>query len=440
MPLPDSDPSVSDRLSIHTDLTGASLDYTLDYASDTGTYAPPRTHVGDRTSRWSFEPPSSQGVSKRSSLDSRRVDNGGFERHQYPAPLEVSTSTGLVGRRTTATTPPNIPPEAGRSRQEEQGQSLQDPLGSVMQSSRPSSAGALKEFGEFARTSRGLHVIRSSSPSDSDHHSSPIVPPPSYDEATDSLGQLHGPRNRFQYDVHVDAHHTTYAGPPHQGTYQSLRPLPTIPRRYDGRTTPMESAYLGHTRPVEGHVPWSHHHSMKKPAVAVSEAPEYTTERPNSRLSTTQHTKKPLYHQEPASSNSFHRLEPHLEGGEQPNPHVFETETDTTPCESLARYHKRSVTPTVDSTRAHTPRSEPSMLDDIPTSSRAPAVTTSIPSSPLEVQLPLTPTLPLPATTMQAESDHIEGSQETQPKQLSKIERALLRRAVVGMKVDNSQV
>lgn len=73
----------------------------------------------------------------------------------------------------------------------------------------------------------------------------------------------------------------------------------------------------------------------------------------------------------------------------------------------------------------------PTHLDDTATSSRAPVVTTHVPSSPLLMPLPL------PATATQPGS---EGSQETPPKQLSKVERALLRRAVVGMKVDNPQV
>lgn len=77
----------------------------------------------------------------------------------------------------------------------------------------------------------------------------------------------------------------------------------------------------------------------------------------------------------------------------------------------------------------------PTHLDDTPTSSRAPVVTTHVPSSPLLMPLPLP--LPLPATATQPGS---EGSQETPPKQLSKVERALLRRAVVGMKADNPQV
>ncbi len=347
----------------------------------------------------------------------------------------MSTSTGPVGQRAIATTLPNIAPEAGRLRQEEERQSLQGPSGSVMQSPRPSPAGVLTELGEFARTSPDPRVICPSSPSDSDQHFSPTAPPPSYDEAIDSLGRSLGQGNRLQYDVpHVGSHHATYGAPVHQGIYQGSRAFPTMPHRYNGRTTPMESAYLGHTRPVEGHSPWLHQQSMEKSAVTIAGASEYTTERPNISLPTTQHTKIPLCHQDPASSKPFHRLELHLEGGEQSFPHILENDNDITPREAVARYHQRSATPTVDPTRAHTPRNEPPMpnyLDNTPTSSRAPVVTTHVPSSPLLMPLPL------PATAMQAES---EGSKETPPKQLSKMERALLRRAVVGMKVDNPQV
>ena len=97
------------------------------------------------------EPPSTTtgSITPNAVERSRRVDNGSFERRQYPAPLEVSTSTGLEGKRTITT---NISPEDGRLQQEEQGQA---PSGSVMQSSRPSSVGALKGFGEFAPSGQG---------------------------------------------------------------------------------------------------------------------------------------------------------------------------------------------------------------------------------------------------------------------------------------------
>jgi hypothetical protein len=385
-------------------------------------------------------------------------------------PLEGSTSTGSGSTRPISTALPNISPEASRLRREEQRQSTLDSLGSAVQSSRPNSAGIL---GEFPHTSRDPHAMLSSSSSSPDQHFLSTVPPPSYDEATDTLGPMHSPRNRFQFDgPHVDPHHATYDAPLHQGTYQTSRSLPAIPRRYDGRATPMSSAYLDHTRSMEGHLHGQL--SMKKSAVAISgasaSASECNKERPNSRLSTTQYTKQSLYCHDPASSESFHRrFESHLEDGPElpePAPHVVvldndnenenDNENDTSLSrESLLMYHERSATPTVvDHSPDHRPSpgpSTPNHMSDTLTSSPPPAVTTNegVPSlPPLQLPLPLLSPplsplpLPMPVTAVQAESDpdHIDRSQETQPKQLSKMERALLRRAVVGMKVDNPQL
>jgi hypothetical protein len=325
-------------------------------------------------------------------------------------------------------TSPNISPEAGRSRWEEQRQSPRDSSGSVIQLSPPSSAGVLTELGEFARASQDSRVMRSFSHSSSERHLSFTVPPPPYDEATDSLAPLHGQRSRLQFDEHIHPHHAAYDTPLHR---QTSRPLPAIPRRYDGRTTPMESAYFDHNLFREGRSPMLHQQSMKKSAVTIAGASEYTKERPDSRLSTTRHTGKSPYRQDLSSSKPFHTSERHPESGERPHPHVLDNENDMTPPQSFGRSQERSVTQTVDPMRGRTSRTEPSTPNhtaDTPPASRAPVVTTSVPS------------LTLPVTAIQAESDLIDGSQETQPKKLSKMERALLRRAVVGMKVDNPQL
>jgi len=418
----DSDPSVVERLSAHNDHTDA----TLDYSSDADTYIPPRPHVGSRASRWSLEPLPDQEVPSRSSLESGWTVIGGLERHQYPTPMEGSTYTGLGGMRGIATALPDFSPEAGRSRREEQRQSPRNYSGSVMQSSRPRSAGILTELGEFARTSRDHRVMRSFSSSGSDQHFYSTIPPPSYHEATDSLVPVHGQRHRLQFgEPHVDAQHAAYDAPLHQETYQTSRPLPAIPRRYDERTTPMDSTYLDHIRSREGQLLFLHRQSMKKPAVAISAASECTKERPN-----TPYTQKSLYCQDPASSEAFDTREYDLEDIERPESHVLDNENYIAPYQSSERYHNRSVTPTVDPTRDRTSQTEPSMpthTADTPVDTRPAVVTTSVPS------------LPLRATTMQAEPDLIEASQATQTKQLSKIERALLRRAAVNTKADSPQ-
>ena len=266
MPPPDSDPSAVDRLSTFTDHT----DVVLDYTSDTGTYTLPRPNPSNR---WSMEPLHGQGAPNRLSLDSGRPDNGGFERHQYPTPLP--TPTGLGVTRTISTTLPNISPEASRSRLEEQRPSTRDPSGSIIRSSYPSSAGLVPELGEFPRTFQDPHAMYPSSTSSPDQHLLSTVSPPSHDEATNTLGPMHSPRNRLWFDgAHVDSHHATYDVPPHQGTYPTPRSLAATPRRHDGRSTPLPSAYIDHPRFTDGQLPYFHGQSMKKSALAFSRASE----------------------------------------------------------------------------------------------------------------------------------------------------------------------
>lgn len=416
--LPDSDP---ERFSTYTDYT----DTTLDSLSDADICIPSRPHVTRRASRWSLEPPRDEGLAGGTSLESEWTENGGFERRQYATPSGASPSPRFGGMRALAMTPPDISPGVGRSRREEQRRDARDYLGPATLFAGPSPASVLTELGGFSRTSGDPRMMFPLSPSDpyqpDEHFTFAIpshqlkIPPPSYDEATD---HLYGQSDRRALDEsHYYPSRAAYDAPPHQGPHQPARPLPSIPRQYDGRTTPMEPVHTDHPRSGEGQL---HRPSMKKPPVTSSGASESTKERSNSRLATIQYAKKSVYNQDPASSESLHTGEYLLEDHQQPDPQAPDEhleENEITPHRSLGESQQQSSTPTVDPMPDHTSQTEP---DYTPTVSRAPSP-------------------PLQPTKMQGNSDSIEASQEEQPKALSKMEKAL-RKAMLGLKGDNPQL
>ena len=398
---------------------------TTDCTSDGGTYTPPRRGGLDtRASRWSLEPLRDQAAASRSSLESEWVGNGGLGHRHYAPPSEIPTSTGFAGMRALARSFPVIPPDAGRPRWEEQRQEGRNSLGQVVSPFRPGSA---TELGEFSRTSGDAHIMRSTGSLDLDQHGAPFPfatsphnPPPSYDEATDRLATLYGPRDRRHLDdPRVYPPHAAYDAPLHQQTCHMARPLPAIPRRYDRGTTPLEPepVYPDHPGSKEGHLPW-HRPSMKKPAVDFSAASECTKERPSSRLSTTHYTNKQLYRQDAASPEPCPACACHLDDRPRPGSRALDAhpdETDTTPRHPVGRHQHRPTTPIADPAPACPAQTEPSAPDqaaDTEPAAASSVITTSAPSPSLE-----------PERTG-------DGAQETDPppKQLSKIERALLRR------------
>ena len=391
---------------------------TTDCTSDGGTYTPPRRGLDTRASRWSLEPLRDQAAASRLSLESERVGNSGLEHRQYAVPFEIPTSTGFSSL-------PSFSPGVDRPRWEEQRHEERNSFGQVVSPFRPGSA---MELGEISRTCGDAQIMRSTGSLDLDQHDAPFPfpisphnPPPSYDEATDRLATMYGARDRHHLDdPRVYPHHAAYDAPLHQQTCHMARPLPAIPRRYDRGTTPIEPdpVYPDHPGSKEGHLPW-HRPSMKKPAVDFSAASECTKERPSSRLSTTHYTTtKPLYRQDAASPEPCPACACHLDDRPRPGSRALEEhpdENDATPRPPGGGYPHRPTTPLVDPAPACPPQTEPSPPDQVPDADTAAASTvipTSAPSPPLE-----------PDRTG-------DGAQEThpQPKPLSKIERALLRR------------
>ena len=423
---PDLDPSVVERLSTQADHT----DSTLDYAPDADIYLPSRIHVGTSASWWSLEPIRGQAVASISPLESEWRENDVFERRQGAMPSEVLAPAGFGDMRAIPATLPYISPEVGGSRLEEQRREGGSPLGLAMSPSSLGSAGVLMtELGEFSRTSRDPHMMQFFSPSDPDQYEVPFAstipsvhfnPPPPYDEATDHLSPIHGQGGRRHLDEpHLYPRHAALDSPPHQRTHQTPRPLPTVPRRYDGGTTPTERVYLGPPQSIEDQSPLLLRQSKKLATSAASG----TKQRRNGTLSPAQNTVQVLYHHDSASSESFHTCQ-------QYDPHALDehrNEHDITPRQSLGMIEQRPTAPIPGNAFPTESCSAPNRNPGSPMSSQTSLATTSVPSPPMLL------------TTLEGESTCIEGFQEAQPKQLSKMERALQRQAALGLKADSPQ-
>jgi hypothetical protein len=440
--LPDSDPS-GERLSTHPN----HIDTFLDYISEADTIAPSRLNVSNRASRWSVEALRGQRLVRGLSPEPEWKPNRGFEGHQYAAPWGASTSTAFSSL-------PNIAPEAGRSQWGEERQEYGDPPATAISSSSSGSAGVLTELGELSRISGDPRMMRSfSPPHHHDEHDALFPPtspsrrvvqvePPTYDEATDHLAAWYdhqGDRGYFGEPHLHHPHHIAYDVHPHLRTHHPARPLPALPnrereRRHDGPTSPLESelVHLNRTRsrgvPSPLSPPLSHHqHSMKHPAVLPAAASEYTKEaRPASRLSITRYPTTTGHNQDRVLSEPFHAGEHHhpddryaveeAEEGLEENDYLTYRQPPGT---GMYRPRSRSGsgTLTVDAAAADT--------------SRAPVViaSASAPSSmqgdPEEYMIDVEPG---------------ETQTQTQLKpRLSKIERALLRRALGGLKAESPQ-